>query len=189
MPSPAPRTEAKARARRAELTGRIADAMLAEGLADIPLRDLAARLGTSDRMLLYYFEDKAALVLAAVAELAVRLDKVLEGSRVTGRHPPAQVMRDTAAFLALPDLRPFRAVWADILARGGRGEAPFAQIARAQIEGAIASLEARLALDDPAERRRAAAAILAAIEGVWLLGMVAPGSTEGAIERLAEGLA
>ncbi|HJV43972.1 TetR family transcriptional regulator, partial [Caulobacter sp.] len=154
----------KSQAKRAALTGRIADVMLAEGLAGIPLRDLAARLGTSDRMLLYYFEDKAELVQAAVAALAGRLDKVLETSRVSGRRPPAQVMRDTAAFLALPDLRPFRAVWADILARGGRGETPFAAIARAQIEGAIASLEEQLDLADAAERRRVAAAILAAIE-------------------------
>ena len=46
----------------------------------------------------------------------------------------------------------------------------------------MARLEARLDLDDPAERRRTAAAILACIEGVWLLGMVAPGSTQGAID-------
>ncbi|HJV40848.1 hypothetical protein, partial [Caulobacter sp.] len=130
----------------------------------------------------------AELVQAAVAALAERLDEVLRASRVTERRPPVQVMRDTAAFLALPDLRPFRAVWADILARGGRGEAPFAAIARAQIEGAIASLEEQLDLADAAERRRVAAAILAAIEGVWLLGMVAPGSTEGAIDVLMGGL-
>jgi AcrR family transcriptional regulator len=184
-----PTADSKSAAKRAELTARIADVMLAEGLAGIPLRDLAARLGTSDRMLLYYFEDKAALVRAAVTELAVRLDAVLEDHRVTGQRPPAEVMRDTAAFLALPGLRPFRAVWADILARGGRGEPPFAEIARAQIEGAIASLESQLAVDDPAERRRMAGAILAAIEGVWLLGMVAPGSTEGALDLLQSALA
>lgn len=178
MPPPEPKSAAK----RAALTARIADVMLAEGLAGIALRDLAARLGTSDRMLLYYFGDKGALLIAAVGEMASRLDAVLTAHRVDGRHPPAKVMADTAAFLGLPELHAFRVVWADILARGGRGEAPFADIARAQIEGAIASLEARLDLDDPAERRRTAAAILACIEGVWLLGMVAPGSTQGAID-------
>jgi AcrR family transcriptional regulator len=191
MPPPEPSAlpaDAKASARRATLADRVAQVMLAEGLADIPLRDLAARLRTSDRMLLYYFGDKAALIVAAVAALALRLDKVLESSRVAGRRPSAQVMRDTAAFLALPNLRPFRAVWADILARGGRGEMPYAQIARAQIEGAIASLDAQLAIDDALERRRAAAAILAAIEGVWLLGMIAPDSTEGAIDLLTAAL-
>ena len=181
-------TDSKARAKRAEITAGIADVLLADGVAQVPLRDLAARLGTSDRMLLYYFTDKAELIVAAIGELAARLNTVLEGSRVEGRHPPAKVLLDTATFLALPDLVPFRAVWADILARGGRGEAPFAEIARALVESSIASLEARLEVEDPALRRRYAAAILAAIEGVWLLGMVAPGSTDGVTDLLGTAL-
>jgi AcrR family transcriptional regulator len=181
-------TPTKHETRRRELVGRIADALLADGVAALPLRDLAARVGVSDRMLLYYFEDKAALVEASIAELAVRLDKVLSEAREPGRHPPAKVMRDTADFMALPGVAPFRAVWADILARGGRDEAPFGDIARRLVEGAVGDIEARLTIADVKSRRRMAGAILAAIEGVWLVGMVAPGTTEDAVEILARRL-
>ena len=97
-------------------------------------------------------------------------------------------MRNTAAFMALPGVAPFRAVWADILARGGRGEVPFADIARQLVAGALASLELELAIEDADQRRRTAGAILSAIEGVWLVGMVSPGATEGAIDLLASSL-
>ena len=44
--------------------------VLAHGLADLSLRPLARDLGTSDRMLLYYFATKDALVTAAVQRVA-----------------------------------------------------------------------------------------------------------------------
>jgi AcrR family transcriptional regulator len=79
-------------------------------------------------------------------------------------------------------------VWADILARSGRGEEPFKAIAHARVQASIASLEDRLAVEDPAQRRSLAGAILAAVEGVWILETASPGSTEGALERLAAAL-
>ena len=57
------------------------------------------------------------------------------------------------------------------------------------MNGAVASLDSQLAIDDADERRRMAGAILAAIEGVWLISMVAPGSTDGAMDILIGGLA
>jgi hypothetical protein len=99
------------------------------------------------------------------------------------------VLADTARFPDLPGLRPFMSVWADILARGGRGEQPFPAIARGLVEASLASLEAQLAVEDAAERRRTAGAILAALEGVWLLQTAAPGSMDGAMAVLAGGLA
>jgi AcrR family transcriptional regulator len=181
--------DSKTNAKRAALTAKIADVMLSDGDAGPPLRDLAARLGTSDRMLLYYFGDKAGLIRAAVAELAQRLEAVLADHRIAGRRAPAQVLRTTAAFMSLAGVAPFRAVWADILARGGRGEAPFDVLAKALVQGAIDSLDQQLAIRNPNSRRRMAGAILACIEGVWLVSMVAPGSTDGAIDILVDGLA
>jgi AcrR family transcriptional regulator len=174
--------------KRAELTGRIADVLLAEGVAQVALRDLAARLGTSDRMLLYYFDDKADLVRASIAEISVRLDTLLAGAGQTGRQSPAEVLRSTAGFLSLPQIMPFMNVWADILARGGRGEEPFKAIAHGLVQASLTSLDGRLAIEDETLRRRTAGAILAAVEGVWILEMASPGSTEGALELLARPL-
>lgn len=167
--------------------GRIADALLAEGVAQIPLRDLAAMLGTSDRMLLYYFEDKADLVRASIAEVSARL-----GARMVAiAGPPRaadQVLRNAAGFLSSPEVLPFMRVWADVSARGGRGEAPFAEIAQGSVQGSLAWLEAQLDLDDARERRRVAAAVLAIVEGARLLEMASPGSMGGVTELVARRL-
>jgi len=169
------------------LTARIADELLRDGVADLPLRDLAARLGTSDRMLLYYFGEKSALIEASIAALAVRLDTLLAAfPRQEGRLAPADLLKDMAIMMTRPGMADFRAVWADVLARGGRGEVPFAAIAQRLIQASLTSLQTRLAIDDEAERARMAGTILAVIEGIWLVGMVAPGSTDGAVDMLIE---
>ena len=53
--------------RRAELLERIVDYILKHGLTDLTLRPLAAALGTSPRMLLYFFDSKERLVTEALA--------------------------------------------------------------------------------------------------------------------------
>ena len=44
--------------KRAALIDKLADHVLADGLLHASLRPLAKAVGTSDRMLLYYFKDK-----------------------------------------------------------------------------------------------------------------------------------
>ncbi len=48
------------------------DHVLSEGLIGLTLRPLAAALGTSDRMLLYHFDSRDALVSAVVARVTAR---------------------------------------------------------------------------------------------------------------------
>jgi AcrR family transcriptional regulator len=55
--------------RRAELLGRITAALLEEGAADMSLRPLADRVGTSARLLIYHFGSKENLLAAAMAEI------------------------------------------------------------------------------------------------------------------------
>jgi AcrR family transcriptional regulator len=54
-------------ARRADLTAGALRYVLAEGLVGLSLRPLAAALGTSDRMLIYHFGSKDALVTDVLA--------------------------------------------------------------------------------------------------------------------------
>ncbi|ANP52318.1 AcrR family transcriptional regulator [Streptomyces griseochromogenes] len=53
--------------KRRDLLDRIRDYLLQNGLADLSLRPLARALGTSDRMLLYYFGTKERMVAEALA--------------------------------------------------------------------------------------------------------------------------
>ncbi|GAA2128541.1 TetR/AcrR family transcriptional regulator [Nocardioides bigeumensis] len=58
--------------RREELLAAVTDHVLHEGLIGLTLRPLAAAIGTSDRMLLYHFDNRDALVSAVVAEVTAR---------------------------------------------------------------------------------------------------------------------
>lgn len=55
--------------RRTELLGKIVDELLTSGAADLSLRPLAERVGTSARLLIYHFDSKEQLVAAALAEV------------------------------------------------------------------------------------------------------------------------
>ena len=70
--------------RRAELTDRALDYVLAHGLVGLSLRPLAAALGTSDRMLVYHFGSKERLVGAVLDHAQQRLATSIE---LTGPPP------------------------------------------------------------------------------------------------------
>ena len=181
--------ERKSHGTRERLIGKIADAFLAGGVAQIPLRDLAQLLDTSDRMLLYYFDDKADLVQAAISEVSSRLGATLAVSFSGHRYPPSELLKRAAQILASPTLVPYMNVWADLSARGGRGEEPFRTLARQSIDGWFAWCETRLAVADPSARGLVARTVLSVVEGVRLLESAAPGSTRGVIELLSSNFA
>jgi AcrR family transcriptional regulator len=59
-------------ARRQRLLADVTDYILRHGLADLSLRPLAAALGTSARMLIYYFGSRDQLIVDALAEVRRR---------------------------------------------------------------------------------------------------------------------
>ena len=68
--------------RRTELLGRIVDEFLARGVADLSLRPLAERVGTSARLLIYHFDSKEQLVAAALAEVRQHIGASLRARAV-----------------------------------------------------------------------------------------------------------
>ena len=66
-------TQAASPQRRAKLLEKVVDYVLRHGLADLSLRPLAAALGTSTRMLLYFFGSKERLLAEALTESGARL--------------------------------------------------------------------------------------------------------------------
>jgi AcrR family transcriptional regulator len=81
--------------RRDELLEAIADALVAGGMAALSMRPLAARVGTSARLLIYHFQSKEALLDAALQRVRQRI--------VTSLHRQAEIEapRSIAEFLRM----------------------------------------------------------------------------------------
>ncbi|THD61265.1 TetR/AcrR family transcriptional regulator [Phenylobacterium sp.] len=77
--------------RRAELLSRIVDELLTRGAADLSLRPLAERVGTSARLLMYHFGSKEQLVAAALAEVRRHIGASLYARAARSR---PQTLRD-----------------------------------------------------------------------------------------------
>jgi AcrR family transcriptional regulator len=174
-------------ARKSALTAQIAAALLASGVADIPLRDLAAKIGTSDRMLLYYFTDKADLVRSSLRAVSAQFAESL-ARRLPQRSAPGTLLETVVALTASQDLAPLLTLWADLSARGSRGEEPFRSMARDSVHWWVAWLEERVDLAPGPDRRHIAIAILTVLEGVRLLEAFVPNLTAGALPVLSGGI-
>ncbi|MEY4270227.1 MAG: hypothetical protein RLZZ58_1443, partial [Pseudomonadota bacterium] len=109
--------------RRAVLLDRLADHVLAAGLSGSSLRALAAAAGTSDRMLLYYFADKEAVMTAVLEHMAARMVGHLMAAARPARRSFAALHADLAAMVLDPAFAPFMRVWLEAAARAGQGDA------------------------------------------------------------------
>jgi AcrR family transcriptional regulator len=175
--------------KRSALVQRIADELLTAGVAQIPLRDLAARLGTSDRMLLYYFRDKQDLVLSSLSEISSRLAKTLASTLPAGKSSPDAILKRIIPLFSASGVATSLTVWADISARGYRGEEPFLTLTRESVRWWLEWLEQRLDMNPGKGRRDMAAAVLTVVEGVRQLATLAPDRAKHGVMLLARSLA
>lgn len=110
-------------ARRTELAERSTDYVLENGIAGLSLRPLAAALGTSDRMLVYHFGSKAALVAEVIERSNDRSVAVLD-ALPPGRTPRSAVLALWASWQEPVVDRCLR-VYAQTAALGLLGEEPY----------------------------------------------------------------
>lgn len=176
-------------AKRLALTRELADIALEEGLSALNLRPVAERLGTSDRMLLYYFGTKAELVAAVLASLTERLTDALNLSKYQGRKNPPELLADAAALFAQPQTLHFMKVWLEVVTLAARHEEPYRLFARQSVAIWLQWLDDHLAIPDSVKRSQLAAAILTVLEGVAMLEIAHPGSTNGVAATLTGALA
>jgi len=159
---------AKSDDRRAAILDRLADHVLAEGLAASSLRPLAQAAGLSDRMLLYYFRDKAEVMAATLDVIAGRFVIVLNEAAGAPR-PLARLMADLPVTLLADAVWPYMCLWLDVASLSARGE-PFyravgERIGRGFLDWAAAQLDSAT----PEARARDAATLLVTMEGMVLL--------------------
>ncbi len=155
--------------RRSALVEQVADHMLAHGLRASTLRALATAIDTSDRMLLYYFSDKADLIGAALGCIAERLVAHMDQQ---GARPPRDVdnvRRDISALILSDALWPYMRVWLELATLASHGDEMYRRIGEAIGRGFLAWGAAQIEAPDEATRSRQAAQLLATMEGLVLL--------------------
>lgn len=142
--------------------------VLAQGLTGLSLRPLAASLGTSDRMLLYYFESKDELVEEVLRVLSAGLQGLLAESFPARRVAVRTLVEAADELLARPEMRPSTALCLELLGLAARGTEPYASAARTLLWEWIDWAESRLSGPVRGRRARAVGAV-ACIEGILVL--------------------
>lgn len=180
-----PSTSTSRSRKQTALTDALADLVLTDGLDALSLRPAAARLGTSDRMLLYYFGTKTELVAAVLRCLSLRMAGLLAQFAPTERLSPENMLVQAATRLADADMRPFMVVWTEITARAARGDALFRQVAENGSRFWNEWVQARTAFPPSVVPEDGAAVLLAVLEGLTTLALIGAPVSARSIPTLA----
>jgi AcrR family transcriptional regulator len=152
--------------KRSDLLDRLADHVLTHGLAASSLRPLAKAAETSDRMLLYYFEDKDAIIGAVLQQIAARMVTMMGAQAAPEPLPYDALMARILATLEDDRFWPYMRVWLEAASRAANGDVTLRTIGEAVGRGFLAWGRAQLLSDNP---DRDAARLLVTIEGTVFL--------------------
>lgn len=170
--------------KRAEIVEKLAVHFLEEGLDETGLRRLAEVAGTSDRMLLYYFENKDDLVAAVLIHIGGGLYGTLEAVFGTEPPPPAKALTMLWEMVKSPDFSVQMRLWLELSSKASRGDPLFTLVSDQLAEGWIAWLATML--DAPEEKRHPLAVlIMGAVDGMVVLFPKDLSRGDAAIEALA----
>jgi AcrR family transcriptional regulator len=157
--------------RRQDLLDALVEEFAAHGIGDRSLRQVAAAVGTSHRMLLHHFTSRDDLLLAIVSEVEGRQMTILTDLP----SDPAEAMTAMWTHLSQPGLRPFERLFFECYARGAQGEQPFVRMVPGAVDAWLAKIEAATSgTVEPARARLD----LAVTRGL-LLDLVATGDEAG----------
>ena len=142
--------------------------VLRHGAGSLSLRPLAAALGTSDRMLLYYFGSREHLLVSVLDRVGDELVAALSEAVPPGRSRPDELLRALWTVAREPAFDPVLRLYVEVLGQAAAHVAPFPAAAHRTAHRWLDW--ARERVDVPvAERQDAAAALLATVDGLLLL--------------------
>src|SRR6266568_327857 len=175
---------------RQQLLERAIGYLTEHGIGDVSLRELAAALGTSHRMLIYHFGSKEGLLVAVVQEAENRQRRLLANLFGTETSDFAASARQFWRQLRSPELAPLERLFFELygLALQGRGYALpiLAGFVDSWIEPLLPAL---MAAGLPATQARAEARLGIAVGRGLLLDVLATGDVAGADEAYERYLA
>ena len=172
--------------RRERVIGALVVHLAKTGLAQTTLRELATAAGVSDRMLLYYFADKNAVLAAVMERLAGDLAATLANALPEGAAlKPAELAVRAAQLTTSEAMRPFMRLWVQIVAAAARNEEPYADMAQQVMGGFQLWIESRLDPKYRDESHAMATTILALIDGLALIDIcVGPDRVAQAVDAI-----
>lgn len=164
-----------AKTKREKLVEMLADHVLAHGLHTASLRPLAAAAGTSDRMLLHYFSDKADLLTAVLMRVSERLQALLHEAGLEPQ-PVDRLLPLLGSLLNDARVRPYLQLWLELAARATHDELS-RSIAKQIMSGFHRWMASLLIVRREDERESQASLVLATLEGLVLLDTLGMSST------------
>lgn len=172
----------KAQMTKETLLPSLAAYVLAQGLAGASLRPLAKAAGTSDRMLIYHFGNKDDLIQEVLDYLADiysnALDAAMGEERALSRQ---EVIERVLGKMRDPAMKPFLALWWEIVAGAARGMKSHEVAAQRMMARLLEWLEEQMPEGDP-DPKGGARYLLTLTEGAQML------STVGHADTAREGL-
>jgi AcrR family transcriptional regulator len=124
--------------RRRELLHALFDEFAANGIGDRSLRDVAAKVGTSHRMLLHHFGSREGLLIAIVEEAERRQMALVPDLPAN----PADGFAVMWADLRRPELRQLERLFFECYSRAAQGEKPFTRMIPGAVDGWLREVEA-----------------------------------------------
>ncbi len=166
----------------------VVDCVIGRGRTDLPLVTLAEAAGTSDRMLVYYFKTRDALLTEVVQSIRTRRRRRLAQAlaALPNADSPEDGLRQVLAWVTSDDNAPHVRLYYDALVHSFNDEEPFAGFARETLQDWISEgTTAARALGADEERSQAFGTLLAATA----MALAADRLTTGDKERVDRCLA
>jgi len=157
------------------------------GLADLSLRQLAAALGTSHRMLVYHFGSKEGLLIEVVRAVERRQQEALASLGADADLPPAEAARRLWQRLADPAMWPYERLFFELYGQALQGRPQFVSLLDGIVESWLGpATELAIRQGMPASVARAQVRLGIAVTRGLLLDLLATSDRAGvdaAMER------
>ncbi|MGL5851829.1 MAG: TetR/AcrR family transcriptional regulator [Phycicoccus sp.] len=153
--------------RTALLDGAVAH-VLDHGIGTLSLRPLAAALGTSDRMLLYYFGTREALLEAVLVEAGSRLRTALDTSLPAEPTSTSRLFAVARQLADDPQAEPYLRLYVELSGLAAARREPFVTAAARIAQGWLEWTTARVH-PGAGEPATTAVGVLAAVDGLLLV--------------------
>jgi len=175
---------------RARLLDAAVEYVAAHGIGELTLRQLAAALGTSHRMLVYHFGSKEGLLVEVIREVEARQRQALADLAADAGEPLAEQARRMWRRLADPVLWPHERLFFEVYGQALQGRTHTTALLDGIVDSWLDPLtQINVARGLPEDRARASARLGLAVTRGLLLDLLATGDragTDAAMELFIE---